>query len=207
MRAAGAKIMLSLEGYDGIVAALRSTAPAEARAAVREALRSAGGEMVQAAKGMCPSEGVRDALGLVLRYQPRKMRILAVLGPRYGFMVNERRTVSINGHAARRTVSNQSAADKQAARISHLLEFGTRPHWIQAATAPQRSVNENGQLVQQVGIRRTYMHPGTTARPFMRPAWEAGKYRFIDRAREFLAGACEKIAAYGRYRKTGRAYA
>ena len=83
---AGSRQYVSLEGMAELVTTLRSVAPAEARAALRDSLRSGGAGMVSAAKALVPvdSGALKRSMGLVARYYPRKKRLLVVLGPQYG---------------------------------------------------------------------------------------------------------------------------
>lgn len=56
---------------------------------------------------------------------------------------------------------------------AHLVEFGTRPHII-------RPQERGGLLRFGEVIAREVRHPGTAARPFMRPAVDANFNRVID---------------------------
>lgn len=69
---------------------------------------------------------------------------------------------------------------------SHLMEFGTTAHIIRVKTKKMLSDGKKafGRLVH---------HPGNTARPFMRPAFEAKKLEAVQRVAQVLR---EKIAAF-----------
>jgi len=64
-------------------------------------------------------------------------------------------------------VSASAKVGNSVAWYAHLVEFGTRAHLIKAK-APNTALRFGGQTVREV------MHPGTQARPFMRPAADAG---------------------------------
>ena len=61
-------------------------------------------------------------------------------------------------------------ADKTAPH-AHLVEFGTQPHVIQA--------KPGGWLRIFGSFAKSVQHPGTRARPFIRPAFDAGKGKWF----------------------------
>jgi hypothetical protein len=60
---------------------------------------------------------------------------------------------------------------------AHLIELGVKPHKI--------SVKEKAALViNGTPIRKDVLHPGFTAKPFLRPAYENEKPKFIKEVEE-----------------------
>ena len=59
---------------------------------------------------------------------------------------------------------------KKATCFARWREFGTKPHVIPKARKRGRKVS----LLPDGGFRRSVMHPGQSARPFIRPAYDDG---------------------------------
>lgn len=77
-----------------------------------------------------------------------------------------RDSIRVTSRAKKGTVSASAKVGNRIAWYAHLVEFGTRPHVI----LPRRQ----GGSMQFGGVRtRLVDHPGTTGRPFVRPAGDA----------------------------------
>lgn len=63
---------------------------------------------------------------------------------------------------------------------AHLVEFGTRPHWIPIAK------DRSG--------KKGWQHPGSQKHPFMRPAFDAKAPSVLSRVQSDLIKAVEKAA-------------
>lgn len=77
-----------------------------------------------------------------------------------------RASARVTSRAQGPTVSASVKVGNFVAWYAHMVEFGTRPHMIRAK--PGSALRFGGVTRQQVN------HPGTRARPFMRPAADAG---------------------------------
>jgi len=73
-------------------------------------------------------------------------------------------------------------------RKAHLIEFGTGPHPI-AAEFKEALAGKEGVY------GTTVFHPGTPARPVLRPAWEATKEQVLKRFGELIWRQIEKAKA------------
>ena len=73
------------------------------------------------------------------------------------------------------------AVSGQNYRIAHLIEFGTAAHTVKSA----KVVLTN----QSAFFGKVVRHPGTMARPFMRPAYDTKKIEAINAAKRVLREA------------------
>lgn len=83
-----------------------------------------------------------------------------------------RQRVAVRSGKTKRSIKNSFSRQKLESYVkatthnAHLIEFGTRPHKIR--------IKRKKVLVIEGGMAgKEVMHPGTRARPFMRPAFEA----------------------------------
>lgn len=83
----------------------------------------------------------------------------ALEGNEYGFPI-ERELVRLDDHGGAMKVG----PEKEAAWYAHFIEGGTDPHEIEAQT--RQALAFDGHVVAKVN------HPGTAARPFVRPAFD-----------------------------------
>jgi HK97 gp10 family phage protein len=68
---------------------------------------------------------------------------------------------------------------------AHLVEFGVAPHFIgRKSKAGKRTLWRK-------------IHPGHTARPFLRPAFDTKKSESVDKTRQRLREVVDKVAAQG----------
>lgn len=77
-----------------------------------------------------------------------------------------RASARVTSRAKGATVSASVKVGNFVAWYAHMVEFGTRPHVIRAK--PGHALRFGGVTAREVH------HPGTRARPFMRPAADAG---------------------------------
>lgn len=66
------------------------------------------------------------------------------------------------------------------------VEFGTAPHVIRVKNKKALS---NGKII----FGKKVNHPGTKAQPFLYPAWEEERVKFIDKAGEILKSDKAKV--------------
>lgn len=74
---------------------------------------------------------------------------------------------------------------KRARRIGHLVEFGTHPHSV------ARGANRRRNILQKMPP----LHPGATAQPFFRTAFETEKHHVMARWANRAWGIMAQIAA------------
>ncbi len=80
----------------------------------------------------------------------------------------------------------------------HLVEFGTAPHIIRATKGKKLELRPNARSSKGAAKRwiNTYSdivkHPGASARPFLRPAFDNSTDRVIEAMRKRLAAAIER---------------
>ena len=67
----------------------------------------------------------------------------------------------------------------QGAFYAHIVEFGAKPHVIRSRTPGGKLRLQGGQLVSAVH------HPGSQPRRFMRPAFDRGGRKAVDRTAEY----------------------
>lgn len=97
-----------------------------------------------------------------------------------------RASARITSRAQGASVSASVKVGNIVAWYAHLVEFGTRPHVIRAA--PGRAMRFGGVTTREVH------HPGTRARPFMRPAADAG---FSPAIRAYTKKLRERLTRQG----------
>lgn len=97
-----------------------------------------------------------------------------------------RDSIRVTTRAKKGTVSASAKVGNQTAWYAHLVEFGTRPHVI----LPKRQ----GGSMQFGGIRtRLVNHPGTTGRPFIRPAGDASTPAAIAEVTKYVRKRLTKL--------------
>lgn len=87
---------------------------------------------------------------------------------------------------------------------AHLVEFGTRPHYILAdrgSGRDPRSLNTINRAIRKgmlkIGqvFRKAVVHPGAKAKPFMRPAFDNKAQAAVEAISEFIRARLEKFRA------------
>lgn len=92
-------------------------------------------------------------------------------------------STSLRGGVARASVKAGSGR----AYYAHMVEFGTRRHWIKP---------KNRKSLFFAGIAREVIdHPGANDKPFMRPAFEQGASAATDAVADYIRKRLEKLAA------------
>jgi hypothetical protein len=116
--------------------------------------------MVQAKANVMTQDAIRtgglfDSIVTVPKINPNKGTISVIIGPK-----KQRAVANAVTGKTRRRAAVYKFGSKQAlpAKYAHLVEFGTKPHAYQMRT--------------RKGIE-SFMHPGTRAKPFLGPAFDA----------------------------------
>ena len=149
---------------------------------VGPAAKKALGAVERAAKvnllGRNTSGLLEVSIGIVQRKRKARGTVYSIVGPRTGF---------------KDPISGENPAN-----ISHLVEFGTRPHWI----APK---NRAGVLKIKRGrgptrlVKGAVWHPGARPKPFMRPAYDThGRGVLRTMQTEMRVGVAKQAAKVAR---------
>ena len=178
------KISLKLTG-DRMVQHLLAQIPEElARRTLRRAVTAAAKPVLADMKARAPvgTGLLRESLGTAIRSYRRGRTAVAVLGPRIQFTGRVRK--KLKGDAAKAKPSN----------YAHLVELGVRPHAVGRGSRILRAGRSPGTKLKQTGGQ----HPGSPARPFIRPAVDAMGLQALEAMKMELADAIH--AAWGRAR-------
>lgn len=143
------------------------------RAIVEDAARP----IVKAAKANLvgvDTGALRDSIGSIVRVTPARSRVAAYIGPRKGPEYN-----LVNASTGKRV--------RVPVKYAHLVEFGTAPHIV-----VKRGFRRDGTYFE-----RRAEHPGTAARPFLRPAFEGSKSSVADALGNAIGKAIELLAGGG----------
>lgn len=157
-----------MTGVDALDDALSQLSKRMGTAVVRAALKKAAQPIVDAAKDLVPvrTGRLRESLTVSERLTRRQRK------------GSKRMPGSV-------TVYIGGAWPKGA--HAHLVEFGTAPHLI--------TVDLKDALAGADVYGRTVLHPGTPARPFLRPAWDANKAQALENLGKELWAELEKARA------------
>lgn len=168
-------VLFTVRGADELSRRLRDLGPKLNERYVKRIMRSAGQEVVRAAKAnvtAIDSGLLRESLGLVVRVNRRTGRVLVVVGPR--------------GDAQFTMVDSRTGKlVKRPTKYAHLVEFGTQPHQIIRRGISKRTGRPWVQVIQ---------HPGTPARPFMRPAFDVARGSVQARIQRDIEKGLQRIA-------------
>jgi hypothetical protein len=146
-------------------------------ASLARIMRNSGKPILAAADAALTGDdtgALRRSLGLVLRKSPERRRMAVYLGPRVGPEWN-----LVDPKTGKRV--------RSPVRYAHLIEFGTQAHIV-----IRRGVRHDGSFYQY-----SIAHPGTAARPFMRPAFEGAKETVRAQLAADIGQAIEKAARDG----------
>ena len=141
---------------------------------IRRIVGTAARPVLQGAKDALTGDdtgALRRALGVVVKVSKARRSVVAYVGPRKGPEWN-----MVDAATGRRI--------RVPVRYAHLVEFGTQPHIV-----IRRGVRRDGSFYDYA-----IEHPGTPARPFMRPAFEAGKASVSAALARGIGAAVEEIA-------------
>lgn len=86
--------------------------------------------------------------------------------------------VSVRVQSKAGTVEGTVKAGNKRAFYAHMVEYGTQAHIIKAKRGGMLRIG--GKLIAQV------QHPGARAKPFMRPAFDAGAQKSVDAFAEYI---------------------
>lgn len=161
-----------LRGDKALIRALNALEDKVERRVLTSAVGKAARPILQSAKSKVPQKTrlLRNSLG-IKRYRSKLFPMaIAVIGPRQRHVKN-RKGETVAGFKVTKSVAARGVSDKaDPAKYAHLVEFGTTPHVI-----PGAFVGGKGPL--------TVSHPGTPARPFLRPAFDQN----VGRAQTVMA--------------------
>lgn len=123
---------------------------------IRKAMSKSTQPLAKAAKSRAPKRFglLQKSLGRKMKTYSKSGTVVAIVGPRSGFQ----RPVPGRGKNGKRRVANPLY-------YAHLVEKGTRPHSL------GKGSRLRGKKARQSGA----MHPGARPRPFLGPAWRAGR--------------------------------
>ena len=174
---AGFSITGKVEGLAEIVATLKDLPEKLQRKVVRKALAKATKPTLAAARQRCPKDAglLKKSLGRKTVTYVESGSIVAIIGPRGGF---------------ERMVTRRGRSKPEKANplyYAHLVEFGTKPHSLARA-----DTKIGRRIANDMKIR---MHPGTKARPFMRPAFDSTKGEVLRIFGEEVAKGLEQEMA------------
>lgn len=160
-------VHMSLVGDKELIAKLNALGGKVYRKVIKQASRKAFAPVVKTAKEKAPKESglLKKSIGVKQKSYPRAGRIATIVGARTGFA----QEVSVDTPFGPKTVRRDPV------KYSHLVEFGTAPHSVGSGDSE-------------------YQHPGATAKPFMRPAFDANENRAIQIMRTELAAGVVREA-------------
>ena len=160
-------------GFGANIGGLRLEGHSHLRAALRSLARDVSGPELVAAL----LEGADPILDAAIRNVPRRTgKLASTLEKR----VKETRK-------AKASVTVESASP-----VAHLVELGTRPHVIKPKA---KKALAGGSLTGPVG---RVQHPGTSGKPYLRPAFDANEEVALKRVGVSLVRAIKKHEQAGR---------
>lgn len=147
-----------MRGYAELEKRLATLGPKIARRVLRKAVDKAATPIVQSAKQRVPAQTglLRIAIGKKTKMYTRSRTAVAIIGARTKFRSK------LAGRWPKRKPAN----------YAHLVEFGTRPHKMSV----KRFRVAGGAWVLD---DQEWTHPGTAARPFLRPAFASNRYKAL----------------------------
>jgi HK97 gp10 family phage protein len=185
-------IVIDIQGDKALRRAFKQLAASAqrriARSAVRKALSPINKAAKQNAKAIKDTGLLAKSIGAKMIPASRarnKSLVVGFVGPRPGFRTVVGRFVGSVG------VRNKP---KNPVKYAHLVEFGTAPHTIIAKRAKALAVGS--------GFRRRVNHPGTSPRPFMRPAFDSqvgnAKRKMVSEFKIGLAREAKRVRSKSR---------
>ena len=156
-------------------------------------VRDAGRPIVDAAKASLAGStedrtgALRNSLGIIVRSNRKKQRVYAAIGPRSGPQF--------------RMVDTRTGRVVAPTHYAHLIEFGSQPHVIVRRGVTTRARRSRGPDSVPIPAGTDWVqvieHPGTPARPFLRPAFDTAGSAARDQLARALGVAIEKVAQEG----------
>lgn len=160
-----------LAGDKELIAKLNGLGGKVYRKVVAQASRKAFAPVVSSAKSNVVKDTglLKKSIGVKQKRYPRAGRIVTVVGPRTGFGKN----------IMAKTIRGEVQVYRDPVRYAHLVEYGTQAHAVVQG--------------DYIGAAEAY-HPGTAARPFMRPAFDGNENRAKSIMRSELAAGVVREA-------------
>jgi HK97 gp10 family phage protein len=159
-----------LEGGQKLEAALVKLASKTQTKLLKSATAWAAKPIVKAARANLSAQKSRDtgllreSLGVKKKFYKRSGTAIAIIGAR-----------STGGKGKFAKIKSGLAGTSKAKRLpanyAHLVEFGTAPHFIRAA--------HQGVLAFLGVVTKVIYHPGSTAKPFLGPAFRSNRRRAL----------------------------
>lgn len=139
---------------------------------MRKAARAGAAEVRKEAKRHAPkgeSGTLKASISVRISTNKRTGAVYAIVGPRRGLVRKKSR-----GHVY----------EDRPSKRAHLIEKGTRPHWLAKGGA--------------IGVaRRVGRHPGAKANPFLKRAWMSSHSRAVSRMRQVIAQELANLGTAG----------
>lgn len=166
-----ANISISLVGDKELIAKLMALGPKVYKNVVSKAARRAMAPVIKTARQLAPKETgqLRKSIGVKQKKYPRNGRIVTIVGPRTGFEI----TTTVD------TIFGKLKTTRNPVKYAHLVEYGTRAHTLASVDGDKLKIMS---------------HPGATAKPFMRPAFDANEQRAVSIMRSELAAGVVREA-------------
>jgi HK97 gp10 family phage protein len=190
----GSRFNIAVEGVPELLGRLRAFDRRYARKNLRRGIELAARLVLRTARafalGPRDTGSLRKSLGVKIRSYRGGESIVGIVGARKDTgkdvargRIRHTRTVTGGRGAVRKIVP---------ANYVHFVELGTRPHALGKGSTLDRM--RRGKLVRgkgQFGRR----HPGSPARPFLKPAYQANKSAIETTIRGQLLKAIEEVRA------------
>ena len=162
-----------LEGGQKLEAALVKLASKTQTKLLKSATAWAAKPIVKAARANLSKSRdtglLRESLGVKKKFYKRSGTAIAIIGARStikGAFGKKGKFAKIKSGLA-----GTSKAKRLPANYAHLVEFGTAPHFIRAA--------HQGVLAFLGVVTKVIYHPGSTAKPFLGPAFRSNRRRAL----------------------------
>jgi HK97 gp10 family phage protein len=167
-------VRIEIEGVESVRAALDGVRDSMVRKILRKSVGYAMKPLVPAVRVAAPSRFGTLKRSIISRLKGYRKAVVAVVGPASKFKETVRQPMPGNGKAVTRV--------NQPARTAHLVESGTKKHFIPApGFGRKRTLSKS-----QFGLKSTpgWEHPGAKARPFIGPTADTMKPTVLKRMTE-----------------------
>lgn len=183
---------ISLTGDKELMDKLNSLGSKVYRKVIKQASRRAFAPVIKTAKEKAPKETglLKKSIGVKQKAYPRAGRMVTIVGPRTGF----EKEVTVD------TPYGPKKVKRDPSKYAHLVEYGTRPHSTAALTSNRIRPNKDGEVSEEnrigfeIAMQGGDNHPGATAKPFMRPAFDGNENRAKSIMRSELAAGVVREA-------------
>lgn len=134
------------------------------RGATERSMRPVRDEAKKRATDLKDTGLLAKSLGIKTKAYPRKRKVISLVGPRKGFKRQVKRTITLpDGRVMHKTEMANPV------NYAHLVEFGTQAHSLGAGSNIRKGLQFPGAV-----------HPGTQARPFLRPAFDSKESQILS---------------------------